>query len=465
MNLFKTKFLLPILAGMVFLYSCEAIMNSDPGETSDVIEEGTAIDFVFEAQKHYYYAYLAYCVNAEKYRDVTGGASGAQAHIQQIAQERIKGANTNKALQAAFGKDTLVWGPFLAVNDQGDASYVSENLLYCIKKVGAPEYYVGIAGTNMMSPYDWFVEDLQTNEQVDWLVDGKISKGAQIGFNILNGFMDTDTGLTLVEFLKQEVDKSPAATISVAGHSLGGALTQVYASYLNETLSGANVQAWVYAGPSAGDKTFADSLNAQLDAYHAYNNKYDMIPHAWEKDKLEELCTLYNGMDVCGTTLASNLTLNAIVKYFLDESEEGNYQTPGTPDTFSIGQLKMTTGACDSLKKDIHKIWKYGDFNDVYKYLNDINKSCTNGSKISEPAFYQFFYQASEMGGQHTTAYFNYFFQGRTSDFYTAIHQAVPSAKMTTEREDEARIIIEKFLKEVKNKGITDCTCSSKKPS
>ncbi len=462
MNYRRITLYFTFLLGLIFFSACESVTSdtSSP-ETTASEEKDAPKDMSFEAMKHYYHAYLAYCVDAEVVRDKKKGPTAAVEHFLGLANDRIAYAIKNID---TFGIDSLVWGPALIVDNQGDGLYTPENVMYCLKKVNSDEYYIGIAGTNMLSPFDWFTEDLLVDQQEEWLAGGKIAKGSMIAFNKINSLMDTKTGYTLVEFLEEKVTQNPNVTISVAGHSLGGALTQVYSSYLTYRFKdpATEIQAWPYAGPSAGDTAFASILIDSLDAYHAYNNSLDMVPHAWQADSLQVLCGLYNGLNICDKTLEENVPFNGVVRYLIDISKAGEYKIPGTPFEFHGAPITVDGKGCQSIKKNMDRAWNY--HTDVRKYINEIAKKCSGGQKIKWPEFEQFFYHGAEMAGQHTIAYFDYFFGGsgaKEKALRAALDSAVPNGKGNIAEDIETLDIMEHFLKKVKDHNFSNgCACN-----
>lgn len=453
----------------IFLFVFSFLLAACDGcqaPTKDILAEFDPMS-TLEIQKQFYHAWLADCVNDLSYDE---DSTTAQSDMLAKAQERLAGATRDPNIAAVIGKEKIVWGPILVAGQQQNSGYyVSDNLLYCIESTttsGIPYYAVGIAGTNMISPFDWSTEDFEVGKQVSWETGGNISQGTSIGFHALNGFKD-NSGMTLVDFLISKVSGSPSSVVTVAGHSLGGALTEVYAAFLKNKLKshGTQVHTYVYGGPTAGDATFATAIVKQLDGYYAFRNSLDVVPHAWQNNRLNEVCGLYDGKSMCGSTISSNPAVNGLIKFLNKLSENGNYTVPGTPTSFTGNPTAFDR--CDLLSSAIDVYWEGGNLNSLYSYLNGITKLCNNGKEITEDQFLGFFYFFVEMGGQHTTAYFNHFLGNESADFQDAVNKYVPGAGdpwENAENLDEGIRVLEAFLGQVfigLSPNAQDCSCKS----
>lgn len=434
-------------------------------EVSDS-NQGTAS----EEQRQFFYAWMADCIN-DNYED----DASDQSVLLDSAVVRIKGALKHPTLVGAFGNSELVWGPQLLVEKDLNGDYSSGNLMYCVKRdfgAGVPEYVVGIAGTDMISSFDWLQEDLNVTSAVSSpLGEGLISKGASIGLANLKSMKSTgdmggdaiEDSIGLIDYLQQMVGRS-RNIVSVTGHSLGGALTQVFSAELRTNLpSETHVKAWVYAGPTAGDKDFANALVKSVE-YHAYNNRYGVIPRAWQEDSLNTLCTLYEGRSLCGQPIKSNSSLNGVVKYLKAIGGNYDYTIPGTPELFdgNIGDF----GYCDKVEALVSAIYHNGSWNEIYKYLNELKQHCNpGGDDISEEDIRVFIYYFALLGEEHTTAYANYFFpnpvvRGTVAKYTKGDGGYFSSTKNMFEGKD----ILEKFLTRaagfVKSQPAGNCECS-----
>lgn len=415
-----------------------------------------------QAKVQFYHAWLADCVNDTSFIS----QSKAETELTKLAKGRIRGAIKDPNIVHGFGtelKEELVWGPVVVVNSSPGGRYSSANLMYCVKStINAldVEYSIGIAGTNEISSYDWFTEDFEVSKTTPWMHGGNVSIGSSNGFRVLQSMRHN--GQTLAEFIKKDSKSLRAARISVSGHSLGGTLTQVYSSYINNYLSHEPVyvatSAYVYAGPTAGDDAFGKALTNQLDGYYAYNNSLDLIPHAWEPDQLDQLCTKYDNLPMCGKRISNNAGINGVVEYLKLISASGKYKMPVIPQEFDGSPARLTGEQCGNLDNDINNAWALGMT--PYPSLDSITLLCA-GAKVTKSEFSDFMYYFTEMGYQHTTPYANYFLP---IPVRSALPKYMPRSGSTRLRELQGVIILQRFMQNASNTlystGTTNCGCS-----
>jgi hypothetical protein len=447
--------------------SCDPTVLEGEGGGGQVFLD--SIPATKEAQRHFYHAWLADCDNEEFFL----GKEHALKELSKQANDRVRDAVTNKAMIDYFGHETMAWGPVLSVSyieESGD-KYTTDNLLYCLQRMdtltGTTHFMVGIAGTNGISSYDWLHEDFDASSQKEWDNGGKISNGSQLGMNNLTGFKVG--GVTIDSFLRKEARMNPNMAVEVSGHSLGGAQTQTMASFLKGRLKTINpnipVSGWAYAGPTAGNGEFADSLVAQIDGYYAYNNTLDVVPHAWVASELNELCTIYDGFAFCKNTMESNVWRNGLIKYLSASSAGGDYTHPTSYVPSFTGQHFFPAGAkgCDAVYDNIHTAWrKSGEPINLYYYLNKLGERCGHDKDIIRDEFYQFSYFLAQLGSQHLTPYFDHFLKG--TPLYTALPQYVPGNSGTDVEWDAADVLssfVEEAEKYLDKHGISDCDCQT----
>ncbi|MEL6628936.1 MAG: hypothetical protein AAFQ92_25685, partial [Bacteroidota bacterium] len=282
------------------------------------------------------------------------------------------------------------------------------------------------------------------------ITGGKISKGSRLGLENLESLQDRGSSKTLLEFLGSVLAGKSDARVSVAGHSLGGALTQVYSNYLRANLdSSIQVDAWVYAGPTAGDATFADGLVSKLgaDNYHAYNNRLDVIPHVWQEDSVKKICTIYRNKKFCDKNLLGEPIINMVTQYLVDISTatSDRYKIPGNPKTFEV-DIVNSPAVCEKAAKDLEEAWDNGleGATDPFVGKCGIDKA---GQKAHTFAMAYFL---AEVGEQHTTAYTDYFFPNPAMKAAVSEY-ANPHISGTQfySNVDEELIILTAFLAEV----------------
>lgn len=215
----------------------------------------------------------------------------------------------------------IAWGPVLNYSKNSkDGSYHVNNSLYVVKGKDSVSnknvYVVAIAGTNKLSDFELFFEDIAVKTVVSWnkskLAQGKISNGSMTGLNKVLGKFDYGANDTLMDFFNAEVKKHGAENIEIitCGHSLGGALSPLTALKIKETYPNISVSTYPTAGPTSGDATFAKYLETTLGEgnYISVINTNDIVPMAWEHETVTEIPNIYNRPE-CG-----NITMNDKMK-------------------------------------------------------------------------------------------------------------------------------------------------------
>ncbi|WAS89762.1 lipase family protein [Nannocystis punicea] len=276
---------------------------------------------------------------------LTQFAAAAQGQSNQdlgpAASQQITAALGNAA--STIGQWRIVWGP--AVLSMGNPPY-SVNLMYVVQNVAQPsQYVIAIAGTNFSSLIDSVIEDLFVFSQLPWAfnqlaVGAKISLGAAIGLlNLQNMRPDAELpggGSSLVDFLRTIVDQK--VHITVAGHSLGGALAPVVALWLADTAQSgllpwdpqrnATIGVDTFAGPTPGNLAF--SLYAGIrfgKRLRPVYNTLDVVPHAWQEfgePSLSELFSIY-APDIAPKIDLSYAALAVLIGAFQLLAAKGGY--------------------------------------------------------------------------------------------------------------------------------------------
>ncbi|WP_437548039.1 hypothetical protein WME97_48525 [Sorangium sp. So ce367] len=224
----------------------------------------------------------------------------------------IKGAL--RSMQDKIGTWSVVWGPALYFSDP---SGNPDNIMYVAQQEGTNNYVIGIAGTNFANAFDFVYEDLGVTGTTPWMLLGApagaaISDGTYLGLaNLLNTPASAGTpqaGVKIMDFLAAE-SKKGALNLAVAGHSLGGALAPTLALYIKnvsllwDASRKSTVLTMPVAGPTPGNKVFADYLNTTVTVDGFYNDR-DVVPHVWSASDLSELATIYGETDLIGGFIA-----------------------------------------------------------------------------------------------------------------------------------------------------------------
>ena len=263
-----------------------------------------------------------------------------------------------------LGSWNLVWGPaLLEENNDG----VADNAVFVAQCDAVafpggpvmPAYVVAIAATNPDSLYDWEAEDFSVSQVVNWSTynpsdfspsgynntDPYISLGTATGVSNLLKLTTVSgaaaPGTTLEQFLSSVQPASDTAVI-FCGHSLAGALSPTLALYLTEqkTLKAFDLTlVYPTAGATPGETHFASLFNSTFPAlpsgwepqslpYQSWNtmhwNDLDVVPHAWQKQDLQQIANLYGH----SPNFATAATLSALQSLALfDSSRSGAVYT------------------------------------------------------------------------------------------------------------------------------------------
>ncbi|MGH2396905.1 MAG: lipase family protein, partial [bacterium] len=218
------------------------------------------------------FAYVAYT------DELLPGIPSPDAQIKTDIEAALS-ATATTPIPPVAGQWSIVWGP---ISYTVPGSYYQDNLMYVVKLNGngsPAEYAVAVRGTNGKVLLDWLLEDLDIIQMMPWPLGssesatvGKISESTSIAVTILLNMVDAATGLTLLQFLTNEMSNLtvPLAGICFTGHSLGATLSSTLALYVRENQSiwdprsKAIVTAINFAGPTAGDQNFANYFNQRF---------------------------------------------------------------------------------------------------------------------------------------------------------------------------------------------------------
>jgi len=150
---------------------------------------------------------------------------------------------------------------------------------------------------------NWILEDFNVAKQVSWqfatTANAKISNGANIGFNNLLNMRDLGNPLlSVTDYLINNAVKKGKQVI-ITGHSLGGNIANVFASYFITTLTqtnlpSGNVSLYTFAAPAPGNGDFAKDLDAKLPTAWHYQSLNDAIPNFPVASDIRQLVKWYS---------------------------------------------------------------------------------------------------------------------------------------------------------------------------
>lgn len=185
------------------------------------------------------------------------------------------------------------------------------NYAFIAKDTNSGIYGLGIRGslpvTQVFQNWDtfanWVIEDLDVVTVVPWAYASTpkpvISNGSNTAFTNLMGMQDTlGSGQNIATYLSSNVisNNSP---LMITGHSLGGNMANLFASYLVSTLPGTvysvgNLSLYTFAAPAAGNSDFATDLDSKLPTAWHYHNANDIVPACPVYDLVALVSLLYD---------------------------------------------------------------------------------------------------------------------------------------------------------------------------
>jgi len=194
--------------------------------------------------------------------------------------------------------DIATYLPGWSIVWNGTQSY-DGNYAFIALDPAATTYALAIRGS--LPPFDvfnnwnafanWVLEDLDVVTRVSWpyaaTSNPLISNGANTAFTNMQQMVDQlGSGLSIYEYLKANaVQPDNGKQVLITGHSLGGNIANVYASYFVTALAGDGYPAFndstslvTFAAPAPGNADFATDLDAKItNAWH-YENDQDIVP-------------------------------------------------------------------------------------------------------------------------------------------------------------------------------------------
>jgi triacylglycerol lipase len=168
------------------------------------------------------------------------------------------------------------------------------------------EYALAIRGSLINFSWaafqNWIYQDLHVTSQEKWLFtndssDAKLSQGSFDGWQNLNKMTDKKTGQLLLPFLEKELKEN--SRLLITGHSLGGNLATVYASYLWQSFkkkqrTGTDINVITFAAPAAGNGAFAGDFDKKFPQSIRVENEYDIVPKFPCASRISSLGDLFN---------------------------------------------------------------------------------------------------------------------------------------------------------------------------
>jgi hypothetical protein len=247
----------------------------------------------------------------------------------------------------------LMYGPVISETKKGGTVANTSTSIYYHKDT--EHMVIGVAGTNPISTYGWFTEDFEVGTTVSWnkniVTEGPnngsgatgpiVSEGTAIALMNTWNTKSSQNNLTVVQWLKANLSTYSTDTLSVTGHSLGGAISPALALALYEnqdkwrekTKSKIKIQSYIYAGPTPGNQEFYKLFNTNPNITSdkvfvtSIRNGNDVVPHAWDIRMMKELPSLFSnpklpGMEVPAEKGNKGALVYWTIQYLIGQSNK-----------------------------------------------------------------------------------------------------------------------------------------------
>ncbi len=149
---------------------------------------------------------------------------------------------------------------------------------------------------------NWIYQDLNVVSMQNWEYTNdsskaRIAQGSYDGWQTLTQLTDKTSGKTLLAFLEAETKQH--TPLLITGHSLGGNLATVYASWLwqyfkNKSQERDQINVISFAAPAAGNASFANDFNKKFPHSLRFENTHDVVPKFPCTSRLSALGNLYD---------------------------------------------------------------------------------------------------------------------------------------------------------------------------
>jgi triacylglycerol lipase len=187
---------------------------------------------------------------------------------------------------------------------------------HCLVATDGITYGIAIRGSLIEFSWaafqNWIYQDLNIVSIKSWEFtsdssNAKIGEGSWDGWQNLMKMTDKKTGITLLAYLEKNTGRD--TPLLITGHSLGGNLATVYASWLSQHFSNNkqprdSINVITFAAPAAGNDLFARDFDKKFSRSLRYENSNDIVPKFPCSNRITALADLYTK-----TPLASEITV------------------------------------------------------------------------------------------------------------------------------------------------------------
>lgn len=268
--------------------------------------------------------------------------SGKYVKIDRYKAETECCVKMNQAFQQKEISEKIGNWTCLKVWILGELDGEARNTTMIFENKEKTELIIGVAGTNFINQYDWFTEDLETETLVPWnngiilkhnldteRDKGYISTGTSIALKNTWNLRDKRfIGIKLDHWLKEYLNgNTTIKTVSVTGHSLGGAISPVLAQALSDHRnlwnpdSDIKISSYIFAGPTPGDSDFVGFMESGDVTLHSMYNKKDVVPHAWNPEMIAQIYDLFEPY-LPNAKVGHGAIVNAVIGWIKAKSQK-----------------------------------------------------------------------------------------------------------------------------------------------
>ncbi len=194
------------------------------------------------------------------------------------------------AINTALPQYKIVWQPKAYNGNYAVVAKREKTEQYCIIIRGSLIEFSKEGFQNWILQ-DFNIFNFKKWDYVDTVQRAYVSNGSYIGFNNLLQLKDIATQKSLEQFIQQ----IPAnASLIITGHSLGGNLAQIYASYLWKHLSKAqrsHTKIVTFGATAVGNEFFVKDLEGKFPDAERYEIDKDIAPKFPSMDQLSSIST------------------------------------------------------------------------------------------------------------------------------------------------------------------------------
>ncbi len=213
-------------------------------------------------------------------------------------------------------RQELVWGPVAHQPETILMGGTTDALLFICRDSDTGATTVVLRGTNPVSIMEWAVQDFQVRDCVPWSElsgttapsDAVVTEGTadalRMRLALRPGEGSKGCGLSFAEAMIDILARSGGpCVLRFTGQSLGGLLALVTPLWLvdrleaegrSDLLEKLRLEVYAYAGPTPGNKVFAEHLMSRLQGKIArYANDLDIATLVWDEAMMETMPSLY----------------------------------------------------------------------------------------------------------------------------------------------------------------------------